>query len=90
MSTSERMCQGCRSCHREHPTRIEANREIVLSAGAIGSPQLLMLSGVGPAEHLDEHGIVVKKMPVSARIFGIIYGPPRVSHKRFDHQYRSG
>ena len=43
------------------PTRIEANREIVLSAGAIGSPQLLMLSGVGPAEHLDEHGIVVKK-----------------------------
>ena len=31
--------------------------EIVLAAGAIGSPQILMLSGVGPAAHLAEHGI---------------------------------
>ena len=31
--------------------------EIILSTGAIGSPQLLMLSGVGPADHLAEHGI---------------------------------
>ena len=35
---------------------VEAN-EIILSAGAIGSPQLLMLSGVGPADHLAEHEI---------------------------------
>lgn len=34
-------------------------REIILSAGVINSPQLLMLSGVGPAEHLREHGIDV-------------------------------
>ncbi len=33
--------------------------EIVLAAGAIGSPQILMLSGVGPAAHLSEHGIPV-------------------------------
>ena len=37
--------------------QIKANKEIVLAAGAIGSPQLLMLSGLGPEEHLREHGI---------------------------------
>lgn len=33
--------------------------EIIVSAGALGSPQLLMLSGVGPAEHLRAHNISV-------------------------------
>ena len=38
--------------------------DIILSSGAIGSPQLLMLSGVGPAEHLRAMGIpVVHDMP---------------------------
>jgi choline dehydrogenase len=36
-----------------------AEREVVLCAGAIGSPQLLMLSGIGPAEHLRENGVAV-------------------------------
>ena len=35
---------------------VEAN-EIILSAGAVASPQILMLSGVGPADHISEHGI---------------------------------
>ena len=38
--------------------------EIILSAGAIASPQLLMLSGVGPADHLQDLGIpIVKDSP---------------------------
>jgi choline dehydrogenase len=36
-----------------------AAREVVVAGGAINSPQLLMLSGVGPAAHLREHGIDV-------------------------------
>src|SRR5690606_16881542 len=41
------------------PQRIAARREIVLAAGAIGSPQLLQLSGVGPGALLAERGIAV-------------------------------
>ncbi|MEQ8392526.1 MAG: GMC family oxidoreductase N-terminal domain-containing protein [Thalassospira sp.] len=39
---------------------VRANGEVILSAGAIGSPQILKLSGIGPAQELRDHGIAVK------------------------------
>lgn len=39
---------------------IKATHEVVLSAGTFQSPQLLMLSGIGPREELEKHGIEVK------------------------------
>lgn len=36
---------------------VTARREVVLSAGAVGSPHLLLLSGIGDPDHLREHGV---------------------------------
>jgi choline dehydrogenase-like flavoprotein len=45
--------------HDGYLKTLKARREVLLTAGAIQSPQLLMLSGIGPAAHLQEHGITV-------------------------------
>lgn len=42
---------------RGAPGTIRARREVILAAGAVASPQLLMLSGIGPAAHLQEMGV---------------------------------
>ncbi len=44
--------------------QVKARKEVLLSGGAYGSPQLLMLSGIGPAAHLQQNGIeVVHELP---------------------------
>ncbi|XP_026752115.2 LOW QUALITY PROTEIN: ecdysone oxidase-like [Galleria mellonella] len=52
---------------------IVANKEIILSAGAINSPKILMLSGIGPKEHLQEMNI------------GIVHSSANVGQNLQDH-----
>ena len=55
---------------------IGASKEVVLSAGVYGSPQLLMLSGVGPAAHLREVGVdVVEDLPVGENLHDHLFVP---------------
>jgi choline dehydrogenase len=57
-------CSGVEFVHRKEKFYVEARRETILAAGAIGSPQLLQLSGIGNEELLRRHGIdVVHHLP---------------------------
>lgn len=52
---------------------VRARSEVIVCAGTFGSPKILMLSGIGPKEHLQEHGIEV------------VYDSPNVGENLQDH-----
>ena len=55
----ERQVTGVRFSHQEAPAQATAKREVILAAGAINSPHLMQLSGLGPGALLQDHGINV-------------------------------
>jgi choline dehydrogenase len=61
---------------KDGTSTIRAGKEVILTAGAFGSPQLLMLSGIGPAAHLREHGIeVLADLPVGDNLHDHMFVP---------------
>jgi hypothetical protein len=48
---------------------IHANKEVILSSGTINSPVLLMLSGIGPKEHLEKH----RACSISSFLYNVLY-----------------
>ena len=58
---NEKRCIGAEYIGEDlfHAIQVGARREVILSCGSIDDPKLLMLSGIGPAEHLREFGIDV-------------------------------
>src|SRR5699024_7712089 len=57
-------------------SEIRANQEVILAAGAVNSPQLLMHSGIGPADHLQEIGIECKvELPVGENLHDHAFFP---------------
>jgi choline dehydrogenase len=54
-------CTGVRVWNGQEMVNAHARREVILSAGAVASPQLLQLSGIGPAALLQSKGIAVRQ-----------------------------
>ncbi|MFF5260882.1 GMC family oxidoreductase [Actinomadura viridis] len=75
---------GVRYERRGTAVEVRAEGEVILSGGAVNSPQLLMLSGIGPADHLREHGIeVLADSPVGQGLqdhpfVNVMFATPRV------------
>ena len=63
-AAGRKRCTGVVVQRQGRSAEVRARREVILSAGAIGSPQILQLSGIGPAGLLKRHGIeVVHDLP---------------------------
>ena len=51
---------GAEFSHQGQVRQLRADKEVLLCTGALQSPQILMLSGIGPKAHLESHGIAVQ------------------------------
>jgi len=80
-------CKGVVYRHEGQDKVAHADQEVVMSAGAIGSPQIMMLSGIGPADELRALGIDVHAdLPVGNNLhdhllFPMTWTAPRGGHK---------
>lgn len=61
-NNSNIIIEGVQFVRDKHEHYVRAQKEVILTAGAIETPKLLMLSGIGPKEHLDEIEIPVVKV----------------------------
>ncbi len=68
-----RRAVGVEFRHGKELRQLKASREVLLCAGALHSPQVLMLSGIGPAAHLQQHG------------FPVVHDLPGVGEHLHDH-----
>ncbi len=68
--------------HKGSLKQVRANREVIVSGGSINSPQLLQLSGIGPADLLKQHGIDV-------RVDNANVGANLQDHQGINYTYRS-
>ncbi|MEV6101008.1 GMC family oxidoreductase [Nocardia sp. NPDC059091] len=66
---------------------VRAAKEVIVSGGVVGSPQLLMLSGIGPAGHLRDLGIeVVADLPVGQNLHDHLFVPMTFVSKKAIHR----
>ncbi|MFL6089912.1 MAG: GMC family oxidoreductase [Aeromicrobium sp.] len=75
---------------------VRAGKEVIVSAGVFGSPQLLMLSGLGHADHLTSHGITpIAELPVGDNLHDHMFVPltfemPTAVHRGLPSYFAKG
>uniref|UniRef100_A0A1I8MCQ5 Glucose-methanol-choline oxidoreductase N-terminal domain-containing protein n=2 Tax=Musca domestica TaxID=7370 RepID=A0A1I8MCQ5_MUSDO len=74
---------GVEFLYRKRLFQFKARKEVILSAGSFISPQLLMLSGIGPADNLQQIGVdILQELPVGVRMYEHVshFGPTFITN----------